>query len=131
MNDLTRNLSRTEINSSKIVKASDTIHFTDFVSTGFYHDFSTYSIHGFNLDGEYWKSVQHYFQAQKYSAKWLRDENRFAATSKKANEIGKDKTNRLVSCKQSILQIIKMFHSLASIVMNTFSVVYRGKLGFC
>ena len=130
VNDLTRNLSRTETNSSKIVKASDTIHYTDFVSTGVYHDFSTYSIHGFTLDGEYWRSVQHYFQAQKYSAKWLRDEIRFAATSKKANEIGEDKTNRKVSCKQSILRIIKMFYSLVSIVMNTFSVEYREKLGF-
>ena len=124
VNDLTRNLSRTEINSSNTVKASDTIHYTDFVNTGVYHDFSTYSIHGFTLDGEYWKSVQHYFQAQKYSDRWLRDEIRFAATSKKANEIGKDKTNRKVT------QIIKMFYSLVSIVMNTFSVEYREKLGF-
>ena len=130
MNNLTNNLSRTEINSFKIVKASDTIHYTDFVSTGVYHDLSTYSSHGFTLDGEYWKSVQHYFQAQKYSVKWLRDDIRFAATSKKANEIGKDKTNRKVSCKQSILRIINMFYSLISIVMNTFSVVYREKLGF-
>ena len=132
VNDLTSNLSRTEINNSNsTLKASDTIRFTDFVSTGVYHDFSTYSIHGFKLDGEYWKSVQHYFQAQKYSVKWLRDDVRFAATSKKANEIGKDKTNRKVSCKQSILRIIKMFYSLVSIVMNTFSVEYREKLGFC
>ena len=130
VNDLTSNLSRTGINSSKIVKTSDTIHFTDSADSGFYQDFSTYSIHGFTLDGEYWKSVQHYFQAQKYSVKWLRDEIRFAATSKKANEIGKDETNRKVSCKQSILRIIKMFYSLVSIVMNTFSVEYREKLGF-
>ena len=97
VNDLTSNISRTEINNSKIVKASDTIHFTDSADSGLYQDFSTYSIHGFTLDGEYWKSVQHYFQAQKYSIKWLRDEIRFAATSKKANEIGKDKTNRKVT----------------------------------
>ena len=64
---------RTDINSSNSVKASDTIHFTDSTDSGFYKDFSTYSIHGFNLDGEYWKSVQHYFQAQKYSSdRWLR-----------------------------------------------------------
>ena len=67
-----------------------------------YHDFNQLnSSHGLApLMESIGKSVQHYFQAQKYSVKWLRDDIRFAATSKKANEIGKDKTNRKVSCKQ-------------------------------
>ena len=117
MNDLTRNLSRTEINSSNTVKASDTIHYTDFVNTGVYHDFSN-SIHGFTLE------ISSALFSSTEIFRWLRDEIRFAATSKKANEIGKDKTNRKVT------QIIKMFYSLVSIVMNTFSVEYREKLGF-
>ena len=88
----------TDINSSENPKTSNTFHFTDFVDTGVYHEFSTYSTHGFNLDGEYWKSVQHYFQAQKYpSIKWLVTDIRTALTSKRANEIGKDKVYSKVS----------------------------------
>ena len=88
----------TDINSPKIMKTSNAFHFTDFVSTGVYHEFSTYSRHGFNLDGEYWKSVQHYFQAQKYpSVNYLVTDIRTALTSKRANEIGKDKVHSKVS----------------------------------
>ena len=74
------------------------IHYTDFVTTGVYHDFSTYSNHGFTLDREYWKSVQHYFQAHKFpSAKWLMNDIKSAVTSKYANTIGIDKVNKSVS----------------------------------
>ena len=100
MIDLSNITSRTEINSSKILQTSDIFHYTDFVTTGVYHDFSTYSYHSFTLDGEYWKTVQHYFQAQKYSSvKWIMTEIRAAATSKRANEIGKDRINKKVGCK--------------------------------
>ena len=96
--DLSNISSRTERNSSKILQTSDIFHFTDFVTTGVYHDFSTYSNHSFTLDREYWKSVQHYFQAHKFpSAKWLMDDIKSAVTSKYANTIGKDKVNKSVS----------------------------------
>ena len=96
--DLSNISSRTEGNSSKILQTSDIFHYTDFVTTGVYHDFSTYSNHGFTLDREYWKSVQHYFQAQKYSsAKWLMDDIKSAVTSKDASTIGIDKVNKSVS----------------------------------
>ena len=92
----------TDINSSKNPKLSNTFHFTDFVSTSLYHEFSTYSRHGFTLDGDYWRSVQHYFQAQKYpSIKWLVTDIRIAVTSKRATEIGKDKVHSKV-CWNSI-----------------------------
>ena len=98
VNNLSSNLSRNDINSSKNPKTSNTFHFSDFVDTGVYHEFSTYSRHGFNLDGDYWKSVQHYYQAQKYpSIKWLVTDVRTAVSSKRANEIGKDKFYRKVS----------------------------------
>ena len=98
VNDLSSYLSRNDIYSSKNPKTSNTFHFTDFVDTGVYHEFSTYSRHSFNLDGEYWKSVQHYFQAQKYhTTKWLVTDIRTALTSKRAYEIGKDKVYSKVS----------------------------------
>lgn len=31
-----------------------------------YGEFSNFSDHGFHADGEYWKTVEHYFQGQKY-----------------------------------------------------------------
>ena len=89
--DLSSNLSRTDINSSENPKISNTFHFTDFVSTGVYDEFSTYSRHGFNIEGEYWKSVQHYFQAQKFhTEKWLMHKIRSAVSSKDANIIAND-----------------------------------------
>ncbi len=38
-----------------------------FVAADEYGDFSNFSRHGVELDGRYWPTVEHYFQAQKFT----------------------------------------------------------------
>lgn len=60
-----------------------------------YGVFSNFSKHGFDLDGKYWKTSEHYFQAQKfagtehYGAVWR------ANTPREAANIGRDRKRPL------------------------------------
>jgi len=51
--------------------------------------FSNFSPHGFELDGTYWKTSEHYFQAQKFVGTDYAELVRKAATPKQAAEIGR------------------------------------------
>lgn len=42
-----------------------TIYF--YSRTDEYGDFCNYSLHGFEIDGTYWRTVEHFFQAQKFA----------------------------------------------------------------
>ncbi len=64
-----------------------------------YGCFSNFSSHGFTLDGLYWPTSEHYFQAQKFVGT---DENyvekiRLANTPKEAAKMGRDRTYPLRS----------------------------------
>ena len=54
-----------------------------------YGAFSNFSAHGFELDGKYWKTSEHYFQAQKFAGTKHEDEIRQAVTPKKAADMGR------------------------------------------
>ncbi len=54
-----------------------------------YGCFSNFSAHGFELDGSYWKTSEHYFQAQKFVGTEFAERIRKAATPKQAAEIGR------------------------------------------
>ena len=54
-----------------------------------YGCFSNFSPHGFELDGTYWKTSEHYFQAQKFVGTDYAELVRKAATPKQAAEIGR------------------------------------------
>lgn len=51
--------------------------------------FSNFSPHGFELDGSYWKTSEHYFQAQKFVGTEFAERIRKAAMPKQAAEIGR------------------------------------------
>jgi N-glycosidase YbiA len=57
-----------------------------------YGCFSNFSRHGFEIDGEYYKTSEHYFQAMKFisSTKDMEDVRR-ASSPKQAAEIGRDR----------------------------------------
>jgi predicted NAD-dependent protein-ADP-ribosyltransferase YbiA (DUF1768 family) len=44
-----------------------------------YGEFSNFSKHGVELDGLWWKTTEHYFQAQKFNDPEYREKNRLAA----------------------------------------------------
>lgn len=56
-----------------------------------YGCFSNFSRHGFELDGAYWPTSEHYFQAQKYAGTPYVEQVRQAATPKEAFSLGHNK----------------------------------------
>src|SRR5688572_667027 len=65
----------------------DTIYF--YSAQGEYGCFSNFSAHGFELDGKYWKTAEHYFQAQKYVGTKFEEQVRLAHNAKQAAELGR------------------------------------------
>jgi ADP-ribosyl-[dinitrogen reductase] hydrolase len=51
-----------------------------------YYCFTNFSDHGFKLDGEYWPTSEHYFQAHKFMDEKLQDAVRHLPTGRKAFE---------------------------------------------
>ena len=56
---------------------------------------ANYSNHGFELDGKYWPTVEHYYQAQKFDDEELKEKIRQAETPKIASTIGRDRNNKV------------------------------------
>lgn len=50
---------------------------------------STFSAHGFELDGEYWLTAEHYYQAMKYDKPDHRETIRLAKTPAEARKLGR------------------------------------------
>lgn len=69
----------------------------------FYHEydpygcFSNFSPHGVELDGHYWKTSEHYYQAQKVIGTPIADQIRNASTPDEAAALGRASTNPLRS----------------------------------
>lgn len=54
-------------------------------------DFSNFSSHGIEMDGEWWPTVEHYFQAQKFLDDAYRERIRGAHSAKQAAELGRSR----------------------------------------
>lgn len=65
----------------------DTVYF--YSTQGEYGCFSNFSAHGFELDGKYWKTAEHYFQAQKFVGTKFEEQVRLAHNAKQAAEMGR------------------------------------------
>lgn len=64
-----------------------TIYF--YTAGGDYGGFSNFSRHGFELDGKYWKTSEHYFQAMKFEGTEYEDKVREARSPKEAANLGR------------------------------------------
>jgi N-glycosidase YbiA len=60
-----------------------------------YGCFSNFSRHGFELDGLWWPTSEHYFQAQKFAGTPHAEEVRQARTPKEAAAMGRDRSRPL------------------------------------
>lgn len=60
-----------------------------------YGCFSNFSAHGFELDGVYWPTSEHYFQAQKFVGTPHLEEIRLVKTPKDAAKMGRDRQRPL------------------------------------
>src|SRR5690349_17201050 len=56
-----------------------------------YGAFSNFSPHGIELNGFWWPTTEHYFQAQKFAGTPYEEQVRLATTPKQAAEIGRDR----------------------------------------
>jgi len=57
-----------------------------------YFEFSNFSRHGFTLEDKYWPTVEHYFQAKKFSGHPQEERIRTAPTPSKAKQLGRSRT---------------------------------------
>lgn len=62
-----------------------------------YGCFSNFSRHGFELDGVWWPTSEHYFQAQKFAGTPHADQIRGVKTPKDAARMGRDRSRPLRS----------------------------------
>lgn len=60
-----------------------------------FFEFSNFSAHGFDLDGHFWPTVEHYFQAQKFVGTPSFDEIRAAKTPGQAKSMGRSRNRPL------------------------------------
>lgn len=60
-----------------------------------YGCFSNFSRHGFELDGKYWLTSEHYFQAKKFNGTEYEEQVRMASTPMEAANMGRDKSKSL------------------------------------
>jgi ribA/ribD-fused uncharacterized protein len=60
-----------------------------------YGCFSNFSAHGFDRDGRWWPTSEHYFQAQKFAGTRHADLIRRAATPLRAAQLGRDRSRPL------------------------------------
>ena len=60
-----------------------------------YGEFSNFSKHGIKLDGEFWATTEHYFQAMKFEDASYIEQVRLASTPKRAAELGRSRAQPL------------------------------------
>ena len=66
-----------------------TIYF--YTTNNEFGEFSNFSKHGVELDGLWWKTTEHYFQAQKFLDQEYKEKIRIAATAKEAANLGRSR----------------------------------------
>jgi ribA/ribD-fused uncharacterized protein len=72
-------------------EASDEVIYF-YSKTATYYELSNFSPHGFQLDGGYWPTVEHYFQAQKFPSHQAYQERiRLARSPKDAKALGRSR----------------------------------------
>ena len=60
-----------------------------------YGEFSNFSKFGIELDGKWWKTTEHYFQAQKFEDEGYREKIRRASDAKTAANLGRSRAFKL------------------------------------
>lgn len=71
-----------------------------------YGDFCNFSRHGFELDGKYWLTVEHYFQAQKFAGTEYEEFIRLSRSPKQAKRLGRSREHPLRSDWESVKDAI-------------------------
>jgi ribA/ribD-fused uncharacterized protein len=103
-----------------------TIYF--YSTTDEYGCFSNFSRHGFKLDGKYWPTSEHYFQAQKFAGTEHQLRVARAKTPKEAARLGRDRSVRLRRdwesvkddvMRRAVLQKFETHQDLRDVLLGT------------
>ncbi|MGL5874535.1 MAG: NADAR family protein [Xenococcaceae cyanobacterium] len=93
-----------------------------------YGCFSNFSAHGFRLDGFWWSTSEHYFQAQKFVGTHHFEAIRQAKTPKQAAVMGRERSRPLRSdweeikdeiMKKAVLQKFETHEDISKILLST------------
>lgn len=93
-----------------------------------YGCFSNFSAHGFQLDGKWWPTSEHYFQAQKFVGTPHMEQIRRARKPRIAAEMGRDRKRPLRSdweevkedvMRKAVYQKFKTHSDLCKILLET------------
>ncbi|MBH8599133.1 NADAR family protein [Thermoactinomyces sp. CICC 10523] len=93
-----------------------------------YGCFSNFSAHGFMLDGKWWPTSEHYFQAQKFAGTPYEEEIRLIKSPKDAATMGRDRRLPLRQdwelvkdevMRKAVLQKFKSHHDIRAILLST------------
>ncbi len=93
-----------------------------------YGCFSNFSLHGFELDGLYWATSEHYFQAQKFVGTPHAEQIRLLKTPKDTARMGRERTRPLRQdweqvkddiMRQAVLSKFKTHTDIRNILLST------------
>lgn len=93
-----------------------------------YGCFSNFSHHGFELDGKWWMTSEHYFQAQKFYNTKYEEEIRLLDNPMKAAEMGRNRNLPLrkdwenvknIIMKKAVLEKFKQNKEICEILLST------------
>lgn len=103
-----------------------TIYF--YTKTDEYGDFSNFSKHGIEVNGLWWPTVEHFFQAQKFKDAEYQERIRNAYTPKQAAELGRSRKMPIRSDWEStkdqimfaaVLKKFQTHNKLANLLLST------------
>ena len=103
-------LKKRQTNCQGVELVVDTIYF--YSKSKRYFEFSNFSPHGFEEEGVYWPTVEHYFQAQKFSvpdAIYFREMIRLAKSPHKAKALGRSDQMPLRSDWETVKEDIMQY----------------------
>ena len=93
-----------------------------------YGCFSNFSAHGFELDGKYWKTSEHYFQAQNFVGTPHEEEVRLAKTPKEGANMGRERHRPLRPdwesvkdnlMRKAVMRKFEMHEEIRNILLST------------
>lgn len=93
-----------------------------------YGAFSNFSRHGIEMDGLWWRTVEHYFQAQKFRNKKYKEQIQNCGTPKQAKALGLSRKVRLRSdweevkgliMEQSVRKKFQTHDEIAQLLIST------------
>ncbi|NOK60917.1 MAG: NADAR family protein [Chloroflexi bacterium AL-W] len=93
-----------------------------------YGCFSNFSPHSIELNGKWWATTEHYFQAQKFVGTEHEEQTRLAKTPKQAAEMGRNRSRPLRAdwevvkdavMREAVLQKFLTHHDIQSLLLET------------